>query len=410
MTLHHVNGERLWDSLMEIGRIGGTPGGGSRRLALTAEDGEARALLCAWAREAGLAVTVDGIGNIFVRREGTEADVPPVVFGSHLDTVPTGGKFDGPYGVLAGLEVMRRLQELDIRTRAPLELVNWTNEEGSRFSPMTLGSSVFVGDVALGFALSRRDAAGIGVSDALAKLYPDTCLAPVGGRKFAAYLEIHVEQGPLLKEGGEAIGIVTGSFKALYFVATVRGEAAHVGPTLMEQRRDAMAGAAALTLEVERIGRSRGRQGRSNAPHAEIFPNVRGVIPAEVRLSCDVRHADPAEARGMAGELRDACDRIAGERGLDIALEQYFEFGPIECDAAMASLVRNQASALGLASRDLLTVASHDAVPMMRHCPTALFFIPSDTGISHNEAEYSTPEQCRKGADVLLNAVLHLAG
>jgi beta-ureidopropionase / N-carbamoyl-L-amino-acid hydrolase len=409
MTLQHVNGERLWGSLMEMARIGETPGGGSRRLALTAEDGRARDLFCGWAREAGCAVTVDRIGNIFARRKGSDAHAPPVVFGSHLDTVPTGGKFDGPLGVLAGLEVMRRLQEQDIRTRAPLELVNWTNEEGSRFSPMTMGSSVFVGDVALDFALSRQDPAGITVSDALAKLYPHTELAPVGGRKFAAYLEIHVEQGPLLKEGGEAIGIVAGSYKALYFVATVRGEAAHVGPTLMEQRRDAMAGAAALTLEVERIGRARGRDGRSNAPHVEVFPNVRGVIPAEVRLSCDVRHADPTESRAMADELRDACGRIARERGLEIALEQYFEFGPIECDAAMASLVRDQASALGLACRDLLTVASHDAVPMMRHCPSALFFIPSETGISHNEAEYSTPEQCRHGADVLLNAVLQLA-
>jgi beta-ureidopropionase / N-carbamoyl-L-amino-acid hydrolase len=409
MTLQHVNGERLWGSLMEIGRIGETPGGGSRRLALTAEDGQARELFCEWAREAGLAVMIDRIGNIFVRREGTDPEAPPVVFGSHLDTVPTGGKFDGPLGVLAGLELLRRVQEQEIRTRAPLELVNWTNEEGSRFSPMTLGSSVFVGDVALDFALSREDAAGIAVADALAKLYSDTELAPVGGRKFAAYLEIHVEQGPLLKEGGQAIGIVTGSYTALYFVATVRGEAAHVGPTLMEQRRDAMAGAAALTLEIERIGRSRGRQGRSNAPHVEVFPNVRGVIPAEVRLSCDVRHADPDEARAMAGDLREACNRIARERGLEIALEQYFEFGPVECDAAMASLVLDQASALGLACRDLLTVASHDAVPMMRHCPSALFFIPSETGISHNEAEYSTPEQCRHGADVLLNAVLQLA-
>jgi N-carbamoyl-L-amino-acid hydrolase len=408
MNSERVDGERLWSSLMEMGRIGETPGGGCRRLALSEEEGRARDLFCRWAQEAGCTVTVDAIGNIFARREGTDRDAAPVAIGSHLDTVPTGGKFDGAYGVLAGLEVLRRLRELVRTTRLPVELIAWTNEEGARFSPMTMGSSVFTGDITLDFALSRRDPSGLTVGEALERIgYGGS--APVGGRPFTAYLETHVEQGPLLKEGGERIGVVTGSFKARYFVATITGEAAHVGPTLMEQRHDAMVGASALVLEIDRIGRSRGRDGRSNAPHIELFPNVRGVIPQEVRLSCDLRHPDAGEVQAMETELREACRRVERERGVSIELEQYFEFGPINCHPSMNALIGETADALGFSRRDILTVASHDAVPIMDYCPAALFFIPSDTGISHNETEYSTPAQCADGADVLLNAVLRLA-
>lgn len=409
MDIVRANGDRLWSSLMEIGRIGETPGGGCRRLALTDEEGKARDLFCRWASEAGCTVSVDPIGNIFARRAGKDPSAAPVMIGSHLDTVPTGGKFDGAYGVIAGLEVLRRLDELAITTRAPIELVSWTNEEGSRFSPMTLGSSVFTGDIALDFALARRDPDGITVAQALERIgYRGE--APLGGRPVAAYLEVHIEQGPLLKEEGARIGVVPGSFNARYFVATITGQAAHVGPTPMDMRQDAMVGAAALTLEIDRIGRARKRDGRSNAPHIELFPNVRGVIPSEVRLSCDVRHRDHAEMLAMESELREACARIARERDVQISLDQYFEFGPIHFDPAMAALIRETADGLGFARREILTVASHDAVPMNRVCPTALFFIPSETGISHNETEYSTPAQCADGADVLLGATLKLAG
>lgn len=408
MSMHRVNGDRLWSTLMEIGSIGETSGGGCRRLALSEEDGQARDLFRRWAEEAGCTVTVDGIGNIFARKEGTDRSAPPLAIGSHLDTVPTGGKFDGVYGVMAGLEVLRRLQDLNVTTRLPIELIAWTNEEGARFSPMTMGSSVFTGDITLDFALSRQDLSGVSVGEALRRIgYAGE--APVGGRYFTAYLEVHVEQGPLLKEGGERIGVVTGSFKARYFVATIKGQAAHVGPTLMEQRHDAMVGAAALTLEINRIGRSRGRDGRSNAPYIEVYPNVRGVIPEEVRLSCDVRHSNADVALAMEIELRKQCSRIAQEYGVSIDLEQYFEFGPINCNVDMCALIRETAETLAFSQRDILTVASHDAVPIMDYCPTGLFFIPSETGISHSETEYSTPAQCGDGADVLLNSVLKLA-
>ena len=408
MSMPRVDGNHLWSTLMEIGQIGETAGGGSRRLALSDEDGKARDLFCRWAREAGCGITVDRIGNIFARREGSDPTAPPVMIGSHLDTVPTGGKFDGILGVLAGLEVLRRLNDLGITTRTPIEVVNWTNEEGARFSPMTLGSSVFTRDIDLEFALSRQDPAGVTVAQALQQIgYAGD--KPIGGRPVGAYLELHVEQGPLLREGGELIGVVTGSFKAKYFVATVKGQAAHVGPTLMEHRSDALVGAAALTLEIDRIGRSRGRDGRSNAPHIELYPNVRGVIPAEVRLSCDVRHPDVQELTLMEAELRAACRKVERERGVSISLDQYFEFGPIKTNPTMTELISEIATALDLPHRDILTVAGHDAVPMLDYCPAVLFFVPSDTGISHNEAEYSTPEQCTAGADVLLNAALRLA-
>lgn len=409
MSMPTANSDRLWSTLMEMGAIGGTAGGGCRRLALSEEEGRARILFKHWAEEAGCVVTVDRIGNIFARRKGTDRDAAPVAIGSHLDTVPTGGKFDGAYGVLAGLEVMRRLQDLGVTTQRPIELIAWTNEEGARFSPMTMGSSVFTGDIALDFALSRRDPSGVSVGEALQAIGAAGDV-PVGGRRFSAYLETHIEQGPLLKEGGEQIGVVTGSFKARYFVATIKGQAAHVGPTLMEQRHDAMVGAAALILEINRIGRSRGHDGRSNAPYIEVEPNVRGVIPQEVRLSCDVRHPDADEALAMEAELRDACAKVATDYGLSVALDQYFEFGPINCHDDMCALIRETTTSLGFTQRDILTVASHDAVPMMDFCPTGLFFIPSETGISHSETEYSTPAQCSDGASVLLNAVIKLAG
>lgn len=404
-----VDGDRLWTSLMEIGRIGETPAGGCRRLALTEEDGLARDLFCRWAREAGCTIRVDAIGNIFARRAGRDDSLPPVMVGSHLDTVPTGGKFDGILGVMTGLEILRSLHDREIVTEAPVEVAVWTNEEGSRFSPMTLGSSVFTGEADLEFAYGRSDEEGTTVGEALEAIgYKGN--APAAAGPIKAYFEVHNEQGPVLEERGESVGIVTGSFYARYFVATIRGEAAHVGPTPMERRKDAMVGTAALTLEIDRIGRSHGPDGRSNAPHIELYPNVRGVIPSEVRLSCDVRHRDPEVVAVMEEELRAAVREVEKARGVRIELEQYYEFGPIHFDPEMTQLLRDCADSLGLKHSDLLTVAGHDAVPLNRICPTALLFVASCNGISHNESEACKPEDVTDGANVLLQAVLTQAG
>ncbi|MDX5370431.1 MAG: hydantoinase/carbamoylase family amidase, partial [Alphaproteobacteria bacterium] len=303
----------------------------------------------------------------------------------------------------------RTLHDREMVTDAPIEVAVWTNEEGSRFAPLTRGSAGVAGEVALDFALERSDTDGVTVGAALQSIgYAGD--VPAQARPIKAYFEVHNEQGPVLESAGESVGIVTGSFYARYFVATIRGEAAHVGPTPMARRKDAMVGAAALTLEIDRIGRSHGEDGRSNAPHIELYPNVRGVIPCEVRLSCDVRHRDPEIVVGMEEELRAAARSVEATRGVTVELEQYFEFGPIRFDDAMTQVLRDSADSLGLKHRDILTVAGHDAVPLNRICPTALLFVASCNGISHNETEACKPEDVTDGANVLFQAVLSQAG
>jgi beta-ureidopropionase / N-carbamoyl-L-amino-acid hydrolase len=410
MTELRIDRERLWDTMMTIAKIGATAGGGSRRLALTDEDRQARDQFCAWMRESGCAVTIDQMGNVFARRRGRNDAAPPVMVGSHLDTVPTGGRFDGVIGVMAGVELVRTLDDDRVRTEHPIEVVLWTNEEGSRFSPFTLGSMVFAGQVSLDFAHARgevtRPGSGLTVKDELARTgYLGA--APCATRPVACYFELHNEQGPMLGETGHEVGIVTGSFSARYFVATIRGDAGHVGGAPMDRRRDALVGASRLVLEVNRIGRTYGPDARANAPHLELFPNVRGVIPAEVRLSCDVRHAEVATMHRMEAELRDVATRLAKELGMAIEIEQYYEFGPIRFDDGMLALLRDTARRLGYRWRDILTVAGHDAVSMNSICPTAMLFTPSRAdGVSHNEREYSTPEDLAAGTNVLLHAVL----
>ncbi len=414
MQALRIDARRLWDTMMTMGEIGATPGGGSRRLALSDEDRRARDRFCAWMREAGCTITVDQMGNIFARRRGRSEAAPPVMIGSHLDTVPTGGKFDGVFGVMAGVELVRTLNDHRVETEHPIEIVVWTNEEGSRFSPFTLGSMVFAGQVTIEFAHSRTEVTDprsrLTVKDELARigyLGPAPCRA----RPVAGYFEAHNEQGPMLGEEGYELGVVTGSFSARYFIATVRGEAAHVGATPMERRRDALVGAARLVLEINRIGKSCGADGRSNAPQIELAPNVRGVIPCEVKLACDVRHADVETMKRMEAELRRAAAGLAEELGMEIALDQYYEFGPIRFHDGMAQLLRDAATRLGYRWRDILTVAGHDAVSMNALYPTAMIFAPSRAGgISHNEREHSTPEDLAAGTNVLLHAVLAKAG
>ena len=409
-----VDGQRLWRDLMEIGRIGETAAGGCHRLALSDDDGRARDLFCRWMREAGCSIDVDAIGNVFARRPGRDPGRAPVMVGSHLDTVPLGGKFDGIAGVLAGVELVRTLNDGGIRTEAPIEIVVWTNEEGSRFSPFTMGSQVFAGQQDLDEMLARRELLdperGASVGQALDRIgYRGT--APVGGRKLDSYFELHIEQGPEMADGAQQIGIVTGSFQARYFVATVSGEQAHVGPTPMAVRHDAMVAAARLILEIDRIGRAHGRDGRANAPHLELHPNVRGVIPGRVLVSCDVRHSDHAVLARMHEELTMAAQMVERVHGVDVTLEQYGAFGPIAFDPAMIGLLRDSAAALGYRHRDILTVAGHDAVPLSTLCPAGMIFVASRAGgISHNEKEWSEPADVEAGANVLLRAVLAKAG
>lgn len=404
-----INADRLWQSLMAIAAIGPTPEGGSNRMALTAEDTAARAKLLDWCRPLGLHFEQDAIGNMFLRREGREPASGAVAFGSHLDTVPTGGRFDGVLGVLAGLEALRTLHEAGVTTRAPLELVNWTNEEGSRFRPAMMGSRVFAGDMALEAALAITDDAGTSVEEALLAAGQAGGLTP-SPRGWACWLELHIEQGPVMEANGADIGIVTGTMHARYFQLVVTGEPSHVGPTTMDRRHDSLAAAAEAILAVERIALAAEPGGRASATWIENYPNARGNVANITRLHCDVRHEDAARAVAMEGELRAALTAIAARRGVRIDVDPYATFGPVVFDPALGSVLRRKAEARQLAVCDAVAAAGHDSVLVAPLCPSAMLFVPSVAGITHNPKEYSTKEQCARGAQVLLDAVVELAG
>ena len=404
-----VDAERLWDAHMRMAAIGPTTEGGSCRLALSPEDAQARALLLAWCKPLGLRLEQDAIGNMFLRREGSDPAARAVAFGSHLDTVPTGGRFDGVFGVLAGLEAMRALEEAGIRTRAPLELVNWTNEEGSRFRPAMMGSRVFAGDMTLEDALAITDDAGASVADALRDSGQAGALTPAP-RGWACWLEAHIEQGPVMEATGADIGVVTGTVHARYFQLTITGEPSHVGPTTMERRRDSLAATAEIILAVERIALAAEPQGRASATWIENFPNARGNVANITRLHCDVRHEHAQRAIAMEGELRAAMDGIAARRRVAVDVDPYTTFGPVAFDQTLGNLLRRKAEVRQLATRDMVAAAGHDSVLIAPLCPSAMLFVPSVGGITHNPREYSTKEQIARGAQVLLDAVVDLAG
>jgi N-carbamoyl-L-amino-acid hydrolase len=404
-----IDADRLWQSLMDIAAIGPTPECGSCRLALTPEDAAARALFLRSCAPLGLDHQQDAIGNMFLRRPGSDPAAPAVAFGSHLDTVPTGGRFDGIAGVLAGLEVLRALTEAGVTTRAPLELVNWTNEEGSRFRPAMMGSRVAAGTFPLADALAITDDAGISVARALADSGQAGPLTPAP-RDWQAWLELHIEQGPVMEATGADIGIVTGTMHARYFQLVVTGEPSHVGPTEMNRRHDSLAAAAEVILTVERIGLGAEPGGRASASWIENIPNARGNVPHITRLHCDVRHNDAAAAIAMEVALREALAGIGVRRGVRIEVDPYTTFGPIVFDPTLGALLRSKAEARQLTTRDMIAAAGHDSVLMAPLVPSAMLFVPSVAGITHNPKEYSTREQIARGAQVLLDAVRQLAG
>jgi beta-ureidopropionase / N-carbamoyl-L-amino-acid hydrolase len=404
-----INADRLWQSIMDIAEIGAIPGDGSCRMALTPEDTAARALFLRWCQPLGLRHDQDAIGNQYLRRAGTDITAKAVAFGSHLDTVPTGGRFDGIAGVMAGLEVLRTLEEAGVRTKASLELVNWMNEEGSRFRPAMMGSRVAAGAYQLADALAITDDNGISVAQALA----DTGQAgplPPAPRDWSAWLELHIEQGPVMEATGADIGIVVGTMHARYFQLSVIGEPSHVGPTEMGRRHDSLAAAAEIILVVEKIGLAAEPNGRASASWVENIPNARGNVSHLTHLHCDVRHNDAAAAVAMEGELRAALTGIEKRRGVRIDADPYATFGPIVFDPDLGALLRQKAEARQLATRDMVAAAGHDSVLMAPLIPSAMLFIPSVAGITHNPKEYSTKQQMAHGAQVLLDTVLALAG
>lgn len=404
-----IDADRLWQSIMEIAAIGPTPEGGSNRMALTPADAAARGLLLGWCRDLRLHHEQDAIGNMFLRRDGRDPAAGAVAFGSHLDTVPTGGRFDGVAGVLAGLEVLRALTDAQVLTRKPLELVNWMNEEGSRFRPAMMGSRVHAGDMELETALAITDDDGISVAQALRDSGQAGPLTP-SQRGWSAWLELHIEQGPVMEATDTDIGIVTGTMQARYFQLVVTGEPSHVGPTTMDRRRDSLAAAAEVILAVERIALAAEPDGRASATWIENYPNARGNVANITRLHCDMRHEDAAKAVMMEHELRGALMGISIRRKVRIDVDPYATFGPIRFDTGLGALLREKAAERQLAVRDMVAAAGHDSVLIAPLCPSAMLFVPSVGGITHNPNEYSTREQVARGAQVLLDAVLTLAG
>ena len=402
-----INPDRLWNSLMELAQIGATPKGGVRRLTLTDEDRRARELLARWGREAGLAVEVDGIGNIFARRAGADASLPPVAMGSHLDSQPSGGKFDGAYGVMAGLEVLRSLNDAGVRTRAPLEVVSWTNEEGSRFQPVMMGSGVYTGIFTLEYVRAQKDLDGVTVGEALERIGYAGSAPP---HRMGAYFEAHIEQGPVLENEGKTIGVVQGALGQRWYDVTVTGQDAHAGPTPMELRRDALIGASRFVLEVNRIAREFPDYARGTVGFLQVKPNSRNVIPGEVHTSVDFRNAKLATLDAMCEELKRVAKAIEAECRVSIELRETVHFKPSEFDPKLVAQVRAAAAALGHPHRDIVSGAGHDAVSVARVAPAAMVFVPCAGGLSHNEIESATPADLAAGCNVLLHAALKTAG
>lgn len=400
-----VNGERLWQTLMDMAQHGATANGGVSRLALSEEDRLGRELFVRWAEEAGCQVRVDAMGNIFARREGRHPQLAPVVTGSHGDSQPAGGKFDGIYGVLAGLEVVRSLNDHGIQTDRSIEVVNWTNEEGSRFAPAMIASGVYAGVFDLEYGLSRVDANGVTLGQALAQIgYAGE--HPCQVTPIHAAFELHIEQGPILEAQGITIGVVTGAQGQRWYEVELTGRSAHAGTTPMDHRLDALLGFARVVEAVNGLGLAQGAEGRATVGMANLYPNSRNVVPGRVFFSVEFRHPDEAVLAVLDGQLREAVQGIAEGIGLRWQVEQIFQYAPIAFDADCVATVRATCEELGLSHRSMISGAGHDACYLNRVAPTAMIFVPCVDGLSHNEAEHIHPHWATAGADVLLHAIL----
>jgi beta-ureidopropionase / N-carbamoyl-L-amino-acid hydrolase len=403
-----IDGARLWDSLMEMAKIGATPKGGCKRLTLTDLDKQGRELFRSWCEKAGCTVKVDEMGNMFGRREGADPSLPPVFVGSHLDTQPTGGKFDGVLGVLGALEVVRSLNDLKIKTRHPIEVVNWTNEEGSRFAPAMVSSGVFAGVFTKDFAYSREDVDGKKLGDELVRIgfKGDE---PIGGRPVHAYFELHIEQGPILEDENLEVGVVTHGQGQRWYEIRLTGFESHAGSTPMPRRKDALVGAARIVELVNAIGLSKAPLGVSTTGMLIPYPNSRNVIPGEVFMTCEFRHPDNTILTSMDEAFREGVETITKAIGLTCDLKQVFYYEPVAFDKTCVDAVRRGAERLGYTHRDIISGAGHDACYMARVAPTSMVFTPCVDGISHNEAEDISQEWSTAGANVLMHAVLEKA-
>ena len=403
-----INGDRLWDSLMEMAKIGPGVAGGNNRQTVTDEDSEGRHLFQSWCAAAGMTMGLDQMGNMFARREGTDVDALPVYVGSHLDTQPTGGKYDGVLGVLGGLELVRTLNDLNIQTKHPIVVTNFTNEEGTRYAPALLSSGVFAGIHTQEWAYEREDANGLKFGAELERIgwKGDE---EVGARKMHAFFELHIEQGPILEAEAMEVGVVTHGQGLSWTQVTITGRESHTGSTPMPMRKNAGLGMARVLELVDEIAWSHKPHAVGAAGHIDVYPNSRNVIPGKAVFTIDFRSPELAIIEDMNARLRRGAQKICDEMGLEVTFEKVGGFDPVEFDAGCVSAVRNAAERLGYSHRDLISGAGHDACLINRVAPTAMVMCPCVDGLSHNEAEDISKDWAVAGTDVLLHAVLETA-
>jgi N-carbamoyl-L-amino-acid hydrolase len=403
-----INPDRLWDSIHEMAEIGPGIAGGNNRQTLTDDDAKGRTLFRRWCEEAGLTMGLDQMGTMFARREGTEPGLDPVYVGSHLDTQPTGGRYDGVLGVLSGLELVRTLNDLGIRTRRPIVVVNWTNEEGARFAPAMLASGVFAGIHTLDYAYGRKDPAGKSFGDELKRIgwVGDET---VGARKMHAYFEYHIEQGPILEAEGKQIGVVTHGQGLWWLEFTLTGKEAHTGSTPMNMRVNAGLAMAQILEMVQGVAMSEQPGAVGGVGQMFFSPNSRNVLPGKVVFTVDIRSPEQAKLDRMRAKIEAEAPKICAALGVGCAVEAVGHFDPVTFDPVLVGRVRNAAEKLGYSHMNIISGAGHDACWMARVAPSTMVMCPCVDGLSHNEAENISKEWAAAGADVLFHAVVETA-
>ena len=403
-----INGDRLWETIMEMGKIGPGIAGGNNRQTLTDEDAKGRALFQKWCDEANLSMGIDKMGTMFARREGTDPDALPVYVGSHLDTQPTGGKYDGILGVLGGLELIRSLDDMNIKTKHPIVLVNWTNEEGTRFAPPMMASGVFAGVHTLDWAYAKEDSDGKKFGDELKRIgwIGDE---EVGSRKMKAFFELHIEQGPILESEGKDIGVVSRGQGLNWLQVTLTGRESHTGSTPMPMRRNAGLGMAKITSLVHEIAMSHQPDAVGAVGHCDVYPNSRNIIPGKVVFTIDFRSPSFDTQDDMERRLHEGAKEICNSLDLELEIEKVGHFDPVTFDEGCVSTIRRAAERLGYSHRDIISGAGHDACWINKVAPTAMVMCPCVDGLSHNEAEDISQDWAVAGSNVLFHAVLETA-
>ena len=403
-----INSSRLWDSIMEMAKIGPGIAGGNNRQTLTDDDAKGRELFKSWCKKENLVMGTDKMGTMFARREGTDPNALPVYVGSHLDTQPTGGKYDGVLGVLGGLEIIRTLNELDIRTKHPIVVVNFTNEEGTRFAPPMMASGVFAGVHELEWAYNKTDADGKKFGDEIKRI-GWIGEEDVGARKMHAFFELHIEQGPILEAEGKDIGVVTHGQGLNWIQVTITGRESHTGSTPMPMRKNAGLGMAKITELVQEIAMSHQPAAVGGIGQCDVYPNSRNIIPGKVVFTIDFRSPSFDVQEDMETRLYSEAKKIAKDLGLEIEFEKVGHFDPVTFDETCVNTVRKAAERLGYSHQNIISGAGHDACWINRVAPTAMIMCPCVDGLSHNEAEEITESWASAGTDVLLHAVLETA-